>query len=390
MKRKITYIIIAVSAVALAAFLISRCSHKNRKTETVYETEAVTTGSIGKTITATGTVEPISKVEVGTQVSGNIAKIYVDYNSVVKKGQLIAELDRTNLRSELNMQENSLASAENEMNYQKKNYERTKQLYEQHLVSDAEYEESEYRYKTSVYTYNRAKESVATAKTNLGYSYIYSPIDGVILSKSVEEGQTVAASFSTPTLFTIANDLSKMQVVANVDEADIGQVKVGQPVSFTVDAFPDETFEGTVTQIRLEAQVNSNVVTYEVVIEAPNPDLKLMPGLTANLSIYVLKIDDVLLLPAKALHYRTDAKGHGTSEEGVHRIWVLENGKPQPKRITLGANDGIHYQVTEGLKQGDKVVVGESASAGTATEASSDNNAKQSPFMPGPPGSKKK
>ena len=390
MKRKITYIIIAVSAVALAAFLISRCSHKNRKTETVYETEAVTTGSIGKTITATGTVEPISKVEVGTQVSGNIAKIYVDYNSVVKKGQLIAELDRTNLRSELNMQENSLASAENEMNYQKKNYERTKQLYEQHLVSDAEYEESEYRYKTSVYTYNRAKESVATAKTNLGYSYIYSPIDGVILSKSVEEGQTVAASFSTPTLFTIANDLSKMQVVANVDEADIGQVKVGQPVSFTVDAFPDETFEGTVTQIRLEAQVNSNVVTYEVVIEAPNPDLKLMPGLTANISIYVLKIDDVLLLPAKALHYRTDAKGHGTSEEGVHRIWVLENGKPQPKRITLGANDGIHYQVTEGLKQGDKVVVGESASAGTATEASSDNNAKQSPFMPGPPGSKKK
>ncbi|MBR5664142.1 MAG: efflux RND transporter periplasmic adaptor subunit, partial [Bacteroidales bacterium] len=205
MKRKITYIIIAVAAVALAAFLISRCSHKNRKTETVYETETVTTGSIGKTITATGTVEPISKVDVGTQVSGNIAKIYVDYNSVVKKGQLIAELDRTNLRSELSMQENSLASAENEMNYQKKNYERTKQLYEQHLVSDAEYEESEYRYKTSVYTYNRAKESVATARTNLGYSYIYSPIDGVILSKSVEEGQTVAASFSTPTLFTIAN-----------------------------------------------------------------------------------------------------------------------------------------------------------------------------------------
>ena len=390
MKRKITYIIIAVAAVALAAFLISRCSHKNRKTETVYETEAVTTGSIGKTITATGTVEPISKVEVGTQVSGNIAKIYVDYNSVVKKGQLIAELDRTNLRSELSMQENSLASAENEMNYQKKNYERTKQLYEQHLVSDAEYEESEYRYKTSVYTYNRAKESVATARTNLGYSYIYSPIDGVILSKSVEEGQTVAASFSTPTLFTIANDLSKMQVVANVDEADIGQVEVRLPVSFTVDAFPDETFEGTVTQIRLEAQVNSNVVTYEVVIEAPNPDLKLMPGLTANISIYVLKIDDVLLLPAKALRYRTDAKGHGTSEEGVHRIWVLENGKPQPKRITLGANDGIHYQVTEGLKQGDKVVVGESASAGTATESGSDNNAKQSPFMPGPPGSKKK
>lgn len=442
MKRKITYIIIAVAAVALAALIISRCSHKNRKTETVYETEAVTIGSIGKIITATGTVEPISKVEVGTQVSGNIAKIYVDYNSVVKKGQLIAELDRTNLRSELSMQENSLASAENEMNYQKKNYERTKQLYEQHLVSDAEYEESEYRYKTSVYTYNRAKESVATARTNLGYSYIYSPIDGVILSKSVEEGQTVAASFSTPTLFTIANDLSKMQVVANVDEADIGQVEVGQPVSFTVDAFPDETFEGTVTQIRLEAQVSSNVVTYEVVIEAPNPDLKLMPGLTANISIYVLKIDDVLLLPAKALRYRpssaptTEGKKtdtppaadksmpappegmppmEGKSFDGKNMpspedfagmdknssktsdlngstqiVWVLENGKPQPKRITLGANDGIHYQVTEGLKQGDKVVVGESASAGTATEASSDNNAKQSPFMPGPPGSKKK
>ena len=422
-SKKIIWIALAVLLVALAILLISRL-HKRQKAGTVYETETVTTGSIEKTVTATGTVEPVSKVEVGTQVSGNIAKLYVDYNSVVKKGQLIAELDQTNLRSELKMQENNLASAENEMKYQKKNFERVQELSKQKLVSDAEYEEAEYRYKTAVYSYNRAKESVATAKTNLGYSYIYSPIDGVILSKSVEEGQTVAASFSTPTLFTIANNLKQMRVIANVDEADIGQVKVGQPVSFSVDAYPDESFEGTVTQIRLEAQVNSNVVTYEVVIDAPNPEQKLMPGLTANISIYVLKIDDVLLLPAKALRYMpptssapamgksmpappegksmpalpegksmsfpTEDKSTSLPAEGTDRIvWVLENGKCQPRHITLGTNDGISYQVTEGLKKGEKVITGESVSdAGSAK--GSDNESMQSPFMPGPPGSKKR
>ena len=433
--KKIVWITLAILLVALAILLLSR-RHKRQQTETLYETETVTTGSIEKTVTATGTVEPVSKVEVGTQVSGNIAKLYVDYNSVVKKGQLIAELDQTNLRSELKMQENNLASAENEMNYQKKNFKRVQELSQQQLVSDAEYEEAEYRYKTAVYSYNRAKESVATAKTNLGYSYIYSPIDGVILSKSVEEGQTVAASFSTPTLFTIANNLKQMRVIANVDEADIGQVKVGQPVSFSVDAYPEESFEGTVTQIRLEAQVNSNVVTYEVVIDAPNPDQKLMPGLTANISIYVLKLNQVLLLPAKALRYRpssapaadqakpASADGNSqpappegmppmkgsfdgkmpsgdfakanpsasgtTLQEGSSSIvWLLENGKCRPQKVTLGASDGISYQVTEGLQKGDQVVTGESVSSAGSAKGS-DNESMQSPFMPGPPGSKKR
>ena len=391
MKPKLIAVIAAVVLIAFSAVMIVRCKGSNKQPEVVYETETVTFGSIGKTITATGTVEPISKVEVGTQVSGNISKIYVDYNSVVKKGQLIAELDRTNLRSELSMQENNLASAENEMNYQKKNMERQKQLYEQHMVSDAAYEESEYKYKSAVFAYNRAKESVATAKTNLGYSYIYSPIDGVILSKSVEEGQTVAASFSTPTLFTIANNLAQMQVVANVDEADIGQVGVGQQVSFSVDAYPDETFDGKVTQIRLEAQVNSNVVTYEVVIEAPNPDLKLMPGLTANISIYVLKIDDILLLPAKALRYQpaSSGKGHLEQKGDKKRVWLLEKGGCVPKTVTLGATDGINYQVTDGLKEGDKVVVGEIAGL-SGMPSRPENGSMQSPFMPGPPGSRKK
>ena len=428
MKKYKLIAVLGMAGIILIGAVAFACLHKKQPERIVFETETITTGSIGKTVTATGTVEPISKVEVGTQVSGNISKLYVDYNSVVKKGQLIAELDRTNLRSELTMQENSLASAENEMNYQQKNYERTRNLYDQHMVSDAAYEEAEYRYKTAVYTYNRAKESVATAKTNLGYSYIYSPIDGVILSKSVEEGQTVAASFSTPTLFTIANDLTQMQVIADVDEADIGQVKEGQYVEFTVDAFPDETFKGEVVQIRLEAQVSSNVVTYEVVINAPNPDLKLMPGLTANISIYSLKKDDILLLPAKALRYTpsspigkdagearrpdtaaphhtspslTEASGNGKEnrdETAGHEtgsnytVYVLQNNRPAKREITTGATDGIHLEILSGLKSGDQVIVGETVSATQSAARNGKDNTenKQSPFMPGPPGSKNK
>ena len=393
MKTKKTRIIlISLMGICVLGIILIFKLHKKPEVETVFDTQIVRMGNLSKTVTATGTVEPVSKVEVGTQVSGNIAKLYVDYNSTVKKGQLIAEVDRTNLLSELHSQENSLASAQNDLDYQKKNYERVKSLYDQQLLSEAEYEEAEYKYKSAQYTYNRAKEGVATAKTNLGYSYIYSPIDGVILSKSVEEGQTVAASFSTPTLFTIADDLTKMRVVADVDEADIGQVKEGQSVEFSVDAYPDELFQGTVTQIRLEAQVNSNVVTYEVVIDAPNPDLKLMPGLTANVSIYTVKLNDVLLVPAKALKFsprETAVRPAGNQQE----VWLLQQGKPSRKSISTGMTDGIYHEVTEGLKAGDEVIVGEKEmDFGKAKNGAKPdmNDAKQSPFMPGPPGSKKK
>lgn len=412
-KKRIRRIIILILIIGIAVALYFFFRSSNVVTTTL-NTKMIEVGVISNSVTATGTIEPISTVEVGTQVSGNIDKLYVDYNSVVKKGQLLAELDKTVLLSTLKTQENSLASAENELDYQKKNYERTKGLYEKKLVSDSEYETAEYQYKTALYSYNRAKEQVVTAETNLSYATIYSPIDGVVLSKSVQEGQTVAASFSTPTLFTIAEDLTQMQVIADVDEADIGQVKEGQSVEFTVDAFPDDVFSGTVTQIRLEAQVTSNVVTYNVVIEAPNPELKLMPGLTANINIYTLYMDSVLLLPVKAATYMpstaeapkkgkqgpppdmeegnppadiADAQFPTLSQnnnENTKMVWLKDGDNKKPCRVSVGISDGINYQVLDGLKEGDVVIISESKVVEKAESA-----AQSSPLMPGPPDKKK-
>ena len=240
-------------------------------------------------MTATGTVEPVTQVEVGTQVSGIIDKLYADYNDQVKAGQLIAEMDKVTLQAELESAQAQLASSKTEYEYQTKNYARTKTLHEKQLVSDAEYDQAFYLYETARNAYEQSQAAMVKVKRNLGYATITSPIDGVVISRAVEEGQTVAAGFETPTLFTIANDLTQMQVVADVDEADIGQVADGQRVQFSVDAYPDDTFEGTVLQVRLEATTESNVVTYEVVIDAPNPDLKLKPGLTANVTIFTLE-----------------------------------------------------------------------------------------------------
>ena len=242
-------------------------------------------------VTATGSIEAVQTVTVGTQVSGIVSKLYVDYNSVVKKGQVIAELDKSNLVSQLNSAKASLA--ESDVAYQRGNYQRYRALYQKGLISANDYESARLSYQTSSATLSQRKDAVLSAReevnraqTNLGYATITSPIDGVVISKSVEEGQTVAASFSTPTLFTIAKDLKDMRVVADVDEADIGGVRTGQRVTFTVDAYPDDTFQGYVTQVRQEATTTNNVVTYEVVISAPNNDLKLKPGLTANVNIY--------------------------------------------------------------------------------------------------------
>ena len=290
MKNKKLWIAVAVIALAVIAYLLLS---GGKKKETVsFQTARVERSKIQNSITATGTIEPVTSVTVGTQVSGIVAKLYVDYNSVVKKGQVIAELDRTNLISELNAQKASLSTAQSQLNYQEANYNRYKTLYDKGLVSADEFENARLTWQQAKNQVATARESVQRAQTNLGYATITSPIDGVVLNKAVEEGQTVAASFNTPELFTIAKDLTDMRVIAKIDEADIGGVKEGQRVSFSVDAFPDDQFEGHVTQVRQQATTESNVVTYEVVISAPNYDLKLKPGLTANVTIYTLEKND--------------------------------------------------------------------------------------------------
>ena len=326
-----------------------------------YETAKVQRATIGSTVTATGTIEPVTKVEVGTQVSGIISKIYVDYNSEVKKGQLIAELDRTNLMSELASAKSNLEAAGSDLSYQKANHSRMKTLHDKGLVSDDEYETARLSLRQAESTYDMRKEAVAKAQTNLGYAYITSPINGVILSKAVEEGQTVAAGFTTPTLFTIAQDLTDMRVIADVDEADIGQVKVGQRVTFSVDAYPDDTFEGEVKQVRLEPTTTNNVVTYEVVISAPNADLKLKPGLTADVTIFTQERAGVLAVPNKALRFTPTKETVGKDMKivdckGKNKVWTLSDKVLTAHPVTIGQTDGMNTEITKGLKQGDRIV----------------------------------
>ena len=296
MKKRNLLIAAGVVAAGVCIWLIARPS---KGPKVLLETAPISHITIRNSVTATGTVEPVTQVEVGTQVSGIIDKLYADYNDQVKAGQLIAEMDKVTLQAELESAQAQLASSKTEYEYQTKNYARTKTLHEKQLVSDAEYDQAFYLYETARNAYEQSQAAMVKVKRNLGYATITSPIDGVVISRAVEEGQTVAAGFETPTLFTIANDLTQMQVVADVDEADIGQVSDGQRVEFTVDAYPDDTFEGVVEQVRLEATTESSVVTYEVVITAYNPELKLKPGQTANVTIFTLEKDDALAVPTK-------------------------------------------------------------------------------------------
>ncbi len=358
-----------------------------------YETAKVQRATIGSTVTATGTIEPVTKVEVGTQVSGIISKIYVDYNSEVKKGQLIAELDRTNLMSELASAKSNLEAAGSDLSYQKANHSRMKTLHDKGLVSDDEYETARLSLRQAESTYDMRKEAVAKAQTNLGYAYITSPIDGVILSKAVEEGQTVAAGFTTPTLFTIAQDLTDMRVIADVDEADIGDVAEGQKVEFTVDAYPNETFEGQVTQVRQEATTESNVVTYEVVISAPNPSLKLKPGLTANVTIHTLEQPNLLSVPTKALRFTPTAdllrKGDKIQDcSGNKKVWVREGNVIKAYAVQTGITNGTLTQIVSGVKEGVEVITEIKATVPGEEEAAAEEQ-ERSPFAPGPRKKKK-
>ncbi len=400
MKKKL---IIGGAVVLLALAVLPLFFGKSKMGGIRLETAQVERGTIANSVTATGTVEPVTEVDVGTQVSGIIDKLYVDYNDVVKAGQLIAEMDKVNLQAELKSAEAQLASSKTEFEYQQKNYARSKVLHEKQLVSDTDYETATYNYEKAKAAYEQSQASMVKVRRNLEYATITSPIDGVVINKVVEEGQTVAAGFETPTLFTIAADLTKMQVIADVDEADIGNVKEGQRVQFTVDAYPNDTFEGVVQQVRLgesddssssTSSSSSSVVTYEVVITADNPDLKLKPRLTANVTIFTMEEENVLLVPNKALRFIPEPKlmetlglqvndNSANIKKGEKFVWVKENNVLVTKAITVGVSNNNYTEILGGLNEGEVVAVdleSEMPVAGPSAE--------RSPFMPGPPGRK--
>ena len=409
-KIKISKVWILVAIVVVLAVVAFLLSGNKKKEQVQFNTAEVAPANIVNTVSATGTIEPVTSVTVGTQVSGIVSKLYVDYNSVVKKGQVIAELDKSNLTSELNsakasleQSKASLASAESSLSYQTANFRRNKALYQKGLISGNDYESARLSYQTALANVSSARDQVASAQeqvkkaqTNLSYATITSPIDGIVLSKSVEEGQTVAASFSTPTLFTIAKDLTNMQVVADVDEADIGNVKVGERVTFTVDAYPDNTFSGTVKQVRQEATTTNNVVTYSVVITAPNADLKLKPGLTAAVTIYTQENKGVLSVPSKALRFTPEKETVGGMKikdiaNAKNKVWTIEGNTVVAHRVNIGMTDGSHTQILSGIRRGAKVITG--ISSATSDDDGDDNttsSSESSPFAPKGPGSKKK
>jgi HlyD family secretion protein len=396
MKKSTKTIWIVIGAVALAA-LLWLAFRPTAKDSIALQTDTVQKIDISSSVTATGTVEPVTEVEVGTQVSGIIDKLYVDYNDVVKAGQVIAEMDRVTLQAEVKSATATLGSAKTESDYRTKEYNRIKTLHDKELVSDSEYDQALYEYESAKNALIQAQATYDKAVRNLSYTTITSPIDGVVISRDVEEGQTVASGFETPTLFTIAQDLTDMEVVADVDEADIGQVAVGQRVEFTVDAYPDDVFNGTVQQVRLEATTSTSVTTYEVVIDAKNPDLKLKPGLTANVTIYTLEENGILSVETKALRFTPDEeilkeiniKVDGTEPETndtTRAVWVLNGNTISPKTVITGPSSGDRTSIKEGLEEGEVVVAG--VTEEVATKKSTTTT--RSPFAPGPRGNEQK
>jgi len=398
-KKKIIIIsVIGVAVIAIGFYFSLKGSPKDAYR---LETSKLSINKITTTVTATGTIDPIIEIAVGTQVSGIISKIYVDFNSVVKKGQILAELDKTTLQTDYNSQLLNLNSSKTQYDFQKKNFQRSKELHDKSLISDIDFETAKYNYELALSTYKLNQSNLKKAQTNLNYATIHSPIDGVILSRAVEQGQTVAASFSTPTLFTIAQDLTKMQVVANVDEADIGTVRKGQRVSFSVDAYPNDQFTGEVTQVRLKSTVTSNVVTYEVIVNAPNENLKLKPGLTANITIYTVEKSGTLTLPNKVFSYKPDATTLKTSDftisedtklgkslkENERVLWVREGKTIRNKRVIIGDADATNTEIISGLTNSELIVLDQKAMADAA--GVSGGSTEKSPFMPQRPGGNK-
>ena len=398
-KKK--FFISAAAIIVLAVVGLWIFGGKKSNQEISFATSAVHKGTISNSITATGTIEPVTEVEVGTQVSGIIDKIYVDYNSVVKAGEVIAEMDRVTLISDLQSAQATYDGAEAEYIYQEKLYERNKTLHEKQLISDTEYEQYEYNYRRAKSAYDQSKAALAKAQRNLSYTTITSPIDGVVTSREVEAGQTVASGFETPTLFTIAADLTKMQVVADVDEADIAGVKDSARVTFTVDAYPNDVFEGRVKQIRLgstnstsssTSTTSETVVTYEVVITADNPDLKLKPRLTANVTIFTDTREDVLVVPNKALRFTPDKKLAGGKTindcNSPKKVWTMDATSLTAHPVKTGMSDGSNTEIVSGISEGTEIIT-ETIVKGEMPEMSEEEG-EQNPFMPGPPNRNKK
>ncbi len=436
MKKRIL-IIVGIVIVVAAAALLSLRFFREKKVEYKFDTVKVEKGSITNTVTATGTIQAIKTISVGTQVSGLIDKIYVDFNDVVKKGQVLAKLDTTALRAQLDQSRSQVDQAQAQLNYQKATYDRLKGLYDKNLIAQADYDQAEFNYKNAVASLSNAKSALDRAKVNIGYATIYSPIDGVVLNRAIELGQTVAASFSTPTLFSIANDLTQMQVQTSVDEADIGKVKNDQRVEFTVDAYPDLKFKGSVSQVRLQPTTTNNVVTYTVILSAPNPEKKLMPGMTASATIFVEEKDSTLILSGKAMRFtpstaylqtmRAEMKkmrASGNRERGAtappsgmpagasasgsaasggagyqqasmtgfgqrgslaaneKMVWVKEeNGRVHPARITIGIDNGTNVEILSGLREGQDVVVSMSGDKSSSTASGTSNSSRpRGPF----------
>ena len=402
-KKKKKLIIWGIIVAAVIILLVALFALKSGKShDMMLNTEPAKLDSIEVTVTATGEIQPVYKVDVGTQVSGKVEKLYVDFNSEVKKGDLLAELDRSTLSEQVQQSEAQVSNAQSNLTLAQRTYDRTKSLFDNKAATQEALDAAEdelIRAKNQLVT---AKSNYQKAKVDLGYAMIYSPISGVVLNKAVEEGQTVASSFNTPTLFTIANNLTEMQVEANVDEADIGQVKVGQPVTFTVDAFPEDVFTGTVKQVRLEPTVTSNVVTYTVIIDAPNPEEKLFPGMTASVSIIVNKEVGVSV-PMEALYFTPDMsmmevmKKKGMEFKGLYAnqeeltqslrdvesktVWVKHQNIVEQKKVKTGLNDGAKALIEEGVREGEEVVVSITEMKMHGKSQKEGNN----PFMMGPP-----
>ncbi len=405
--------IILVAVVAAGAVALWYWKFREEEKVIVLQTEQVRTGTLSTTVTATGTIQPVDTVAVGTQVSGTIKNVYADFNSTVKKGQLLAQLDKSLLEAQVQQITANLQQAKANAVYQNSNMERQLELYKVGAISKAELETAQYQYQSSGDNVNGLLAQLASAKKNLSFADIYSPIDGTVLSRSVSEGQTVAASFSTPTLFSIARDLTKMQVQASVDEADIGNVAKGQRVIFTVDAFPDDTFEGTVQEVRLKPTTSSNVVNYTTIINAPNDKMKLKPGMTANITIYTKEVKDALIVSARALQFKPDSvlakqfqieekitsgKQSGTATAINHlpvladsagtvtapgTVWVKDQRRVIATPVTTGMNDETEVEVLGGLKAGDEVVTGYRE---VSEKEVSSKTTESSPFMPKRPG----
>lgn len=365
---------------------VTSCSEKSSFELDTYTVEPT---SLSEVVTATGTMESVTSVDVGTQVTGIISNLFVDFNDQVTKGQLIAEIDKTVLQSELQSADATLASAKATYEYNKTNFERDKALHAEKLISDYEYQTSKKDYEVAKLAYEKSQSDRVRAAKNLTYAEITSPIDGIVVSREVEEGQTVVSSMNVASLYVIA-DLDHMQVVGAVDEADIGQVKVGQHVTFTVDAYPDDTFTGTVTQVRINPTTTNNVVTYEAIVSTTNPEHKLLPGMTANLSIFTLELENTTAVPLKALKFEPMADDEGSelpkpqpSKEPVkNSVWVVRDNKLVETAVELGMKNSVYQQITSGLKKGDKVAL-------QYEEKTSDNKGtktQENPFMPKPPG----